>query len=461
MAAGLTLALKPPVQLLEEAGRPAGLEEPGRKRLRLPAPGAEREGFLQALARGGSTEEELCGPPGAALEFRYLLARLEKEGWLCWSLARDGQTLATLEPLTREFRFRPGPGEGTFRLSRFAWIRRCDGGAVLESPLGLGRVRLHGPEAVELVGRLCGPQSPDSLPGLPPPLARAFLSLLVAAGAAAPCAAGGQLPEDRDPALRQWEFHDLLFHSRSRTGRHGDPVGGTYRFLGDIDPLPALKPPGPEPEIPLPEPRPPRPDLPFFQVVEARRSIRAPGREPLTLAQLGTFLHHVARVRGVLPPDPQAGRAYEAVSGPCPGGGGLHEIELYLTVGRCAGLEPGFYHYAAGAHGLERWPGSSEASARMLRQAQESMGQAAAPDLLVTLAARIQRVSWKYQGIAYALILKNAGVLLQQMYLVATALGLAPCAIGAGDVQLFAQASGLDYARESSVGEFALSGGGV
>jgi hypothetical protein len=45
------------------------------------------------------------------------------------------------------------------------------------------------------------------------------------------------------------------------------------------------------------------------------------------------------------------------------------------------------------------------------------------------------------------------------MYLVATALGLAPCAIGAGDTQLFAQASGLDFTRESSVGEFALSRG--
>jgi SagB-type dehydrogenase family enzyme len=68
-------------------------------------------------------------------------------------------------------------------------------------------------------------------------------------------------------------------------------------------------------------------------------------------------------------------------------------------------------------------------------------------------------VAWKYQAIAYALVLKNTGVLFQQMYLVATALGLAPCAIGTGDTQVFAQASGLDFSEESSVGEFALSGG--
>ncbi len=86
------------------------------------------------------------------------------------------------------------------------------------------------------------------------------------------------------------------------------------------------------------------------------------------------------------------------------------------------------------------------------------MGAVAGPDILFTLAARIRRVSWRYQTIAYALILKNTGVLFQQMYLVATALGLAPCAIGAGDTQMFARASGLEYARETSVGEFALSG---
>jgi SagB-type dehydrogenase family enzyme len=231
-------------------------------------------------------------------------------------------------------------------------------------------------------------------------------------------------------------------------------MGGTFRFLGDLAPLPALE-PVPPGTIPLPEPGPP-PEAPtFFQVLETRRSIRAPGPEPITLAQLAGFLHHVARVRGVHPADPGAGRPYETVSGPCPGGGGLHEIELYLTVSRCAGLEPGFYHYAAGAHGLERRP--SEAAPRMLLQAAAAMS-APVPDILFTLAARIQRVSWKYQGIAYALVLKNAGVLYQQMYLVATALGLAPCAIGSGDSQLFAQASGLDFARETSVGEFALSG---
>ena len=65
-------------------------------------------------------------------------------------------------------------------------------------------------------------------------------------------------------------------------------------------------------------------------------------------------------------------------------------------------------------------------------------------------------MSWKYSSIAYALILKDAGTLLQTMYLVATTMGLGACAIGGGDADLFAKAAGTDYYTESSVGEFIL-----
>lgn len=40
--------------------------------------------------------------------------------------------------------------------------------------------------------------------------------------------------------------------------------------------------------------------------------------------------------------------------------------------------------------------------------------------------------------------------------LVGTTMGLAPCAIGNGNPMVFAQAAGLDYFAESSVGEFML-----
>ena len=72
------------------------------------------------------------------------------------------------------------------------------------------------------------------------------------------------------------------------------------------------------------------------------------------------------------------------------------------------------------------------------------------------MSSRFQRASWKYSGSAYALTLKNAGVLCQSIYLVATAMRLAPCALGDGNAHLFAQAAGLDYFQESSVAEILL-----
>jgi hypothetical protein len=42
------------------------------------------------------------------------------------------------------------------------------------------------------------------------------------------------------------------------------------------------------------------------------------------------------------------------------------------------------------------------------------------------------------------------------MYLVATAMGFAPCALGGGNSDVFAEAAGTDYYAESSVGEFVL-----
>ena len=69
---------------------------------------------------------------------------------------------------------------------------------------------------------------------------------------------------------------------------------------------------------------------------------------------------------------------------------------------------------------------------------------------------RRPRIAWKYASLAYALTLKHVGVLYQTMYLAATAMGLAPCALGAGDSDLFARAAGVDYYAETSVGEFLL-----
>jgi SagB-type dehydrogenase family enzyme len=92
----------------------------------------------------------------------------------------------------------------------------------------------------------------------------------------------------------------------------------------------------------------------------------------------------------------------------------------------------------------------------MLKLAAGSMARTAFPQVLLVLTARFERMAWKYETMAYAAMLKHVGVIFQTLYLVATAMGLAPCALGSGASDLFARATGLDPLVEGSVGEFVL-----
>jgi SagB-type dehydrogenase family enzyme len=87
------------------------------------------------------------------------------------------------------------------------------------------------------------------------------------------------------------------------------------------------------------------------------------------------------------------------------------------------------------------------------------MGAAAAPQILITIAARFGRISWKYSSLAYALILKDVGVLFQTFYLMATDMGLGGCAIGIGNIDLFAKMTGIEFHVEGPVGQFAIGRG--
>ena len=135
----------------------------------------------------------------------------------------------------------------------------------------------------------------------------------------------------------------------------------------------------------------------------------------------------------------------------------LYELEFYVLVNACRGLDAGLYHYDPLHHRLGRLAGRSEERALLLGNAALASGtDPKSLQLLVILAARFPRIAWKYASLAYSLILKHVGVVYQTMYLTATAMNLAPCALGTGDSDLFARAAGLDVHAESSVGEFLL-----
>ncbi|MDW6058515.1 nitroreductase family protein [Streptomyces sp. FXJ1.4098] len=91
-------------------------------------------------------------------------------------------------------------------------------------------------------------------------------------------------------------------------------------------------------------------------------------------------------------------------------------------------------------------------AARVLRRHRRR----APPDVHLTLVSRIKRLSWKYAAHSYALTLKNTGVLLQTLSLVATAMGLSGCAVGGGDSETPVRAFGLAAHTEIPVGAFLL-----
>jgi len=134
----------------------------------------------------------------------------------------------------------------------------------------------------------------------------------------------------------------------------------------------------------------------------------------------------------------------------------MHPIEIYPLINECDGIAPGLYHYDPLDHGLCLISGPTRHTESLLDQACMASNLQHEPGILFVMTARFQRTAWKYESMAYSLILKDLGALYQTLYLVATAMGLAPCALGAGDSDLFSRASGINYYTEASIGEFLL-----
>lgn len=392
------------------------------------------------------------------LKFHSYLQKFISLGWICYSIL----PFATAVPLTSDYQFSVPVvhwQEQIFTLSRFAYLHQVAGQMVLESPLSQAKVTLLDWRGVAIVAKLSQPQTCSTLvseiPGVAEEIGQQFLSLLLATqmiSVGTSCAT--LLPEAENATLAQWDFHDLLFHTRSRQGRHANPIGGTYRCLGKIEPLPAIKPPMSETVIQLYQPNLEHlktTDIPLAHVLEERRSIRNYHKTPITIQQLGELLYRSARVKNLI--NSELG---EYSNRPYPAGGGLYELELYPVINTCEGIDSGLYHYNPLAHQLCQLSERTKYVEALLKDAWYASGQQDMPQVLIVITARFQRLSWKYESIAYSLILKHVGVLLQTMYLVATAMNLAPCALGSGNADLFAKAAGTDYYAESSVGEFML-----
>ncbi|HVX15484.1 MAG TPA: SagB family peptide dehydrogenase [Pirellulales bacterium] len=422
----------------------------------LTPPGEDADLLSERVMTGGGSN--------ALAHWLYCLRELDSRCLVRKTLFAGEQPLASVVPLGRPLtapksRDSSRASQATYVLSRFAYLRRDDDRMVLESPLAHARIVLHDARASALVAALAARSSLaelETLDLLPSDAVGRLIDLLVAEQMV------DRADDRRNDAADTWEFHDLMFHSRSRRGRSDAPFGATFRFP-DQPPPPAVKRDVDGPAYPLFRPAIEcleRDDPPLALVQQRRRTIRQYATEPITDQHLGEFLYRVARVkelRAMEVPTPAGKIALDLATRPYPSGGALYELEFYVAVRNCDGLEAGLYYYDPVEHQLRTVDGERRAVDALIDDAAASAGiEPATVQTLIILATRFTRIAWKYQSIAYSLTLKHVGVVYQTMYLAATAMGLAPCALGCGDADLFARASKNDYCTETSVGEFLL-----
>jgi SagB-type dehydrogenase family enzyme len=155
------------------------------------------------------------------------------------------------------------------------------------------------------------------------------------------------------------------------------------------------------------------------EAIQRRRSVRGYSGQPMTLDEFSRLLYYTDGIN-----TERRGRRLRAA----PSAGALYPIEVYPVVHRVEGLEPGLYHYAVRDHALELLrAGNLQGEINRHGLMQGFLGEA---NLVLVLTAIFQRLRWKYESRTYRYALLEAGHLGQNVYLVATSMGMGACAVG-------------------------------
>lgn len=472
MPASFVLSFRKNISVIEQEGDRITVQSPRIKgnipqytlNIEQASPGFVKA--IETLAADGDTEEHLSDLVlqtdgfSKLSKFYYYLQQFINFGFICHTVFCNELLLATRVPIYpfKTFQLREAAPDKRYLLSRFAYCHKSQEQLVMESPLSQAEIILPDWKGAALIAELAKPQTCQELctkiPGISQEAVQLFFSLLLSSEMLGEVQEDGKLQEEENLNLVSWEFHDLLFHARSRKGRHSNPSGKTFRFLDKIPQPPMVKPQVSDDIIELYKPDIPKlrkDDYPFTWVLEERQSIRDYKDEPITDKELGEFLYRSARNKRVVSKD-----YGECTHRPYANSGGRYELEVYAIVNSCENLDSGIYHYDAENHQLGRLTRRNSHVEALLEEAYFATGKSCMPQILFVFSARFQRLAWVYESVAYSLILKDVGSLQQTMYLVATAMNLAPCAIGAGNSDRFATAVGTDDYAETSVGEFIL-----
>jgi SagB-type dehydrogenase family enzyme len=372
-------------------------------------------------------------------EFFAWLNILIDRGLLRSFLIEDGHVLASRVGIGMRSPPACAAHQGSFRLSKFTYSRVINEELVVEAAISASRIILHDPRAA---AAFCSFSTPlriasDAASTGDAAVVIALATMLIDAG---------MMVDTELPREPEWEFHDLLFQTWSRYGQVMLPYGRSSCVAPPTSQTPTMEHSNLV-RLPIPRGEEGLAFVSLAQILEARRSVRTYGQTLISLQQLGLFLYRCAARRTNSPGE---GSSY-----PYPSPGGRYPLRIHLILRCCAGVDPGLYSYDALGHQLLRRRGYDEHVERMLGDYAELADlQSANPQVLFVITTHHSQVA-DYLRMALANTLKEVGALYQTMYLVATAMGLAPCAIGGGNSQVFAALAGID-AAESVIGEFML-----
>jgi SagB-type dehydrogenase family enzyme len=424
---------------------------------------------LQRMSLGPVALENLPVRRSGPEPWQQLLLVLELLGnCVVVSLRLDDQPVPLLSavPVSRRARFLAASKvhpDALVQLSRFACIRPGRDELLLESPLANHRALLHRPLAAWVAGALCRPTTVADVAAqlhAAEQVVADIVGLLVGCGLVLAGEAGQRprLAEDIDPSLIPWSHHDLVFHASSRRGLHNGPAGAVFPLLDRLPAPPVVRP------LPGPRIRLERPDMSglaehdpsLIDVMETRERRQVYTAAALTARQLGELLYRAARVRSTGHLPSSIGGALLASDRPYLSTSSLYELELYVSVDRCAGLPRGIFHYDPLGHALKLVNNSESTLVELLDNAKVAAGRTLRPAVLVSVTSRVGRVSWMYTGIAYATTLVHVGMLAQTFSIVATAMGIVACPLVLSDGVTTDDALRLAWPAEVSVGEFAI-----
>ena len=191
--------------------------------------------------------------------------------------------------------------------------------------------------------------------------------------------------------------------------------------------------------IHLPKPESSTPSISLHDAITKRRSHRKFNRESLTLEHLSYALwatqgimrqiHDRATLRTV------------------PSAGARHAFETWILVNHMETLKAGLYAYEPASHALVMLQASDTLGETL---AAACLGQKMVAHASVSFfwIADIERMTYRYGERGFRYLCMDAGHVCQNLYLVAEALDLGTCAIGAYDDDAVNQALGLDAERE-------------